>query len=144
MSSEPAPGTAGLLDCGHAPSNTYAGNGVARKRDPETGEEVTMCYHCAYLDIMDCIVMTGVVDDDMRLPVLYVSQDGVMVTTWDGQEVGQITRWGDRHNFSQPGMYERTSLKGVIRHGKDVVNFYGYGAPGMYALLRRYKSDVKG
>lgn len=130
------------LDCGHKPTiGNGLGTGVARKRD-EDGEEWTMCYRCAYVEIMDDIVMTGVADNDMRLPVLYVSSDGVMLTTWDGQEVGQITRWGKRHNLSNR-WEDRRSLVAKIRYGADEVNCYGTGAPGMYAVLRRYKSDLQ-
>ena len=135
------------LDCGHEPSeNGGAGTGVAYKQ--ENGERWSMCYRCAYIETMDDIVMVGVKDEsDLRLPVLYVSGDGRWLTTWDGQTVGRINHWGARHPFSPRSSRrdeERRYFNARIVYGADVVNVYGVGSPGMYALTRRHVSDVRG
>jgi hypothetical protein len=108
-----------------------------------------MCYHCAYLETMDDIVMAGISlrndQADFRLPVLYMSSDGKTVTTWDGQFVGHVTHHGEDHpwalRYKNP-MMTRHHIDVRITYGADVVNAYGIGAPGEYCVLRRRKSDT--
>ena len=131
-----------LLDCGHTPTETSGpGTGTALRTD-EDGKNWSMCYHCAYLETMDEIVMTGISlrndQADFRLPCLYMSGDGKTITTWDGQFVGHVTSRSKIHNFSR----DRRHINVRITYGADVVNAYGIGAPGEYCVLRRFKSDT--
>lgn len=128
------------LDCGHLPTVQREGSIATGKVLNDDGE--TQCYECAFDDIMDDIVLTGIEIEGQRewkLPTLFVSSDGTEITTWDGRFIGRVTAWGRLHSFSR----ERRYMSARIAYGADVVNCYGIGAPGMYALLRRYVSDIE-
>ena len=125
-----------LLDCGHVPTLTEGiGTGYARGYDG-----TTLCYECAKVEVLDAILMVGVGGRDLRVPVIYINMDGSKFTTWDGQELGKVTHFGKRHVWSR----DRFHVTGVITCGVDVVNVYGVGAPGEYALLWRRKTDITG
>lgn len=138
-----------VLDCGHEPTPTEGiGTGVAY-RDNSDGERESMCYHCAYVELMDDIVMVGISlrndQADFRLPTVYMSSDGKTVTTWDGQFIGHVTYHGKPHVFGtryRDPSQTRHHIDVRITYGADVVNAYGTGAPGEYCALRRRKSDT--
>lgn len=139
-----------VLDCGHEPTpTTGCGTGTAHKTDDD-GETWSMCYDCAYIELMDDIVLTGIEiqgKTEWRLPTVYMSSDGKTVTTWDGQFIGHVTYHGETHVFGtryRDGRKNRHHIDVKITYGADVVNAYGTGAPGEYCALRRRKSDVSG
>ncbi len=126
------------LDCGHAPTPTNGiGTGIAYD-----DEGRSICYDCARIDLMDSILMVGVAGRDLRVPIVYMDADWKNFTTWDGQVIGKITHVGKRHVFSK-GIGARRHIEGTFICGIDVVNVYGVGAPGMYCMLFRRKSDFK-
>jgi len=130
-----------LLDCGHSPTPTNGiGTGVAYGDDGE-GNSYSMCYDCARIDLMDSIKVVGLCGSDLRVPIVYMDAEWKNFTTWDGQIIGHITKVGKRHVFSK-GVGGRRHIEGVFIGGADVVNVYGVGAPGMYCLLFRRKSDL--
>jgi hypothetical protein len=134
-----------LLDCGHPATKTDSPIAAGIARDEEGN---SMCYDCAYEDIMDNVVLTGIEIEgktEWRLPALYMSSDGATITTWDGQFVGRVTFHGEDHPWARrykAPMQTRHHIDVKITYGVDVVNAYGIGAPGEYCVLRRRKGDT--
>lgn len=58
--------------------------------------------------------------------VLYVSPDGHHLTTWTGDRVARITRWGQRHNWSPSRRY-------FTAHDNQGRTWFGTGEEGMWA-----------
>lgn len=119
-------------DCGHLPTPTDGpGTGYARLSGTD---DRTICYECA-----DSMTLRDIADakpgDRMTF---YISSDGDSVTTWTGGKLMRVLKWGARHpwsnnNYDGPRHYVRAIDANGYR-------WYGTGANGMYATLRKSKA----
>lgn len=117
-------------DCGHLPTPTeHLGTGQARM----TGtDDRTICYDCA--DAMTrCDIAQSKSGDRITL---YISSDGNTVTTWTGGRMMRILGWGARHPWSNGYDGPRYYVRAIDNDG---CVWYGTGANGMYANLRKAK-----
>ena len=113
------------LDCGHPPSE-HGPHTTGYGTDRDTG--ATACYECT--TVRDLATMREAAPGD-RFGA-YLSSDGRMLTNWPGGKLGSVTI-GNPHPWSS----ERTYIRVVDAHGG---RWYGTGAPGMWASLRRCRA----
>ena len=126
------PTTEPVLYCGHPPSphsdfTTGYGKDAAGR---------TYCYACCHARDLETMRTAD------RF-TCYVGCDGRTLTTWTGEKLGTVTL-GAVHPWSRKSpMGERHYLRAVDVYGG---RWYGTGAPGMWASLRRVsgRATVRG
>lgn len=120
-------------DCGHLPTVTDSPLTPGYARMPH-GDDRTMCYACAdRMTLQD--IETAPVGDRITL---YISSDGNSVTTWTGGQMMRVVHWGSVHPWSRGSHFGERNYIRVIDHTGHM--WYGTGANGMYATLRKAKA----
>ena len=117
------------LDCGHRP--TDPGDSLDETGSPHvtgyaTWDNKRLCFSCSAEKIKENMIQTG-------MEMLYLSEDGQRVTTWDGHGIApvHITR-KTRGNFGDARWYFRFRFNGEVWSGM------GQG-PSMYCRVKRTK-----
>lgn len=116
-----------MCDCGHMESaHSEITRGYGRDANGKTS-----CYDCCTQADKDAL-------KDGTQFCGYISSDGLRLVNWPGFALGTVTHTGRVHNWTRNSFNgKRYYIRVRDCHGAE---WYGTGAAGMYASLRKRKT----